>query len=135
MGRSKYNVDSNTSTRTCDGIVFDSVFEIRYYKEIVCPKMESGELVAYELQKKYNLQPGFTRNDGKKVQPIDYVADFYLEFSDGHTEVIDTKGYPDSVCKMKRKLFWYCYPDLEYHWLTYVKKRGGWIDYEYFYKN
>lgn len=52
------------------------------------------------------LQPKYTHN-GKTVLPIIYVADFYMEYADGHIEVVDTKGCPDSVAKLKRKLFWY----------------------------
>lgn len=84
----------------------------------------------YELQKQYVLQPKF-HNGIKTVQPIVYVADFYIEYADGHSEVIDTKGCPDSVAKIKRKMFWYHFPDTQYKWITYVKKYGGWIEYEY----
>ena len=130
MGRSKYNVDQNAETRSCNGITFDSALEMRYYQEIVLPKMESGELKHYELQKVYVLQDGFTRLDGKKIRPVTYVADFYLEFADGSVQVIDTKGMPDNVCQLKRKLFWFLYPDVEYHWVAYSKKWGGWLEYE-----
>ena len=37
---------------------------------------------------------------------------------------------PDSVAKIKRKMFWYKYPGMDYQWITYVKKFGGWLDYE-----
>jgi hypothetical protein len=56
--------------------------ELRYYKEIVLPKLESGEIIECKLQKDYILQEKFIHND-KTVQPIKYVADFYLRFSDG----------------------------------------------------
>ena len=129
MERSKFNVDKDKEKRTHDGIVFDSLLELRYYRDVLCPKVESGEVAHYELQKKYTLQPGFKRN-GKTVLPITYVADFYIEYADGHIEVIDTKGCPDSVAKLKRKLFWHTYPDIDYRWITYVKKWGGWLEYE-----
>lgn len=129
MEVTKYNVDKNIAKRTYDGIVFDSVLEMKYYIEIVCPGVESGKISYYELQKEYILQPDFIRQ-GKKVRPITYVADFYIEYADGHTEIIDTKGMPDNVAKMKRKMFWCKYPDLDYRWVTYVKKYGGWIDYD-----
>ena len=102
---------------------------MRYFRDVLCPKMESGEVTKVELQKKYELQPGFSRN-GKKVLPITYVADFYVEYSDGHIEVVDTKGMPDNVAKIKRKLFWFRYPNINYYWMTYVKKFGGWLEYE-----
>ena len=129
MERSKFNVDKDKEKRTYDGIVFDSQLEMRYYRDVLCPKVESGEVIHYELQKCYELQPKFSRN-GKTVLPVTYVADFYIEYANGDVEVIDTKGCPDSVAKLKRKLFWYHFPDVNYRWITYVKKWGGWLEYE-----
>lgn len=129
MERSKYNVDKNKETRTYNGIVFDSRLEMRYYRDVLCPRVESGEVTNYELQKKFELQPGFSRN-GKKVLPITYVSDFYIEYADGHIEVIDIKGMPDSVAELKRKMFWYKYPDMDYQWITYVEKFGGWLSHD-----
>ena len=133
MERSKYNVDKNTEKRTCNGIVFDSVLEMRYYRDIILPGVESGNVKKYELQKKYVLIDGFQRN-GKRVLPITYVADFYVEYADGHIQVVDIKGMPDTTAKLKRKLFWYVYPDIDYVWITYVKKYGGWGLYDDFAK-
>lgn len=127
--RSKYNVSGDKSKRTFAGIVFDSELEKRYYAEIVLPKFNSGEIKHFELQKKYKLQPSFKRN-GETIRAIDYVADFYIEYANGKIELIDTKGIGDSVAKMKRKMMYYLYPDLDYKWLSYSKKYGGWIEYD-----
>ena len=129
MTRSKFNVDKDKSKRTYNGIIFDSILEMKYYRDVLCPLVESGDVVDYKLQKPYELQPKFI-HDGKNVQPIKYVADFFIVYKDGHEEVIDTKGCPDSVALIKRKLFWYHYPDVDYKWVTWVKKFGGCIDYE-----
>ena len=128
---SKYNVDKDTAKRTYDGIVFASVMEMRYYRDVVLPMMGSGELKAYELQKVYVLQPSFVNANGKKVSAITYVADFYLEYADGRIEVVDTKGCPDATAKLKRKMFWYVYPNLPYFWRCYSKIDGGWCEYEF----
>jgi hypothetical protein len=61
---------------------------------------------------------------------VTYVADFFVRYKDGHEVVIDTKGCPDSTAKIKRKMFWYHYPDVDYRWITYVQKYGGWLDWE-----
>jgi len=129
MERTKFNVDKDKDKRTFNGIVFDSLLEMKYYRDVLLPMVESGEVTKYELQKKYVLQDSFERN-GKKVLPITYVADFYMEYADGRIEVIDTKGMPDGVAKLKRKLFWFRYPSVNYIWMTYLKKFGGWITYE-----
>lgn len=129
MARSKYNVSGNKDKRTYNGIVFDSELEMKYYKEVILPKYESGEITDYELQKEYILQDKFKHN-GKSVQAIKYVADFYVVYKDGHEEIVDTKGMPDAVAKLKRKMMWYLYPTLEYHWLAWSRIDGGWIEYD-----
>lgn len=128
--RSKYNVGSDIEKRTHDGIVFDSVMEMKFYRDVVLPQVRSGDITSFELQKSYVLQPKFN-NGNKIVQPIYYVADFYLEYADGHSEVIDTKGCADSVAKIKRKMFWFQHPEITYRWITYAKKYGGWADWDY----
>lgn len=127
--RTKFNVDKDKEKRTCNGITFDSVLEMKYYRDVVLPKKESGEITYFELQKKYVLQDGFIRRE-KCVLPIIYVADFYIEYADGRVEVIDIKGCPDTTAKLKRKLFWCRYPELDYIWISYVKKFGGWGEYD-----
>ena len=128
--RTKFNVDKDKEKRACDGIVFDSILEMKYYRDVLLPLVESGDVVSYELQKPYELQRKFT-HDNKTVLPIKYVADFVLTYKDGHEEVIDTKGCPDTVAIIKRKLFWFTYPDTIYKWICYSKIDGGWCDYEY----
>lgn len=130
MARTKFNVDKDTEKRTWDGIVFDSVLEMRYYRDVLCPLRESGDITLCELQRPYELQPSFI-HDGKTVRAITYVADFFVRYRDGHEEVIDTKGMPDSVAKLKRKLFWFKYPDIIYRWVSYSKIDGGWCDYDF----
>lgn len=129
MERSKFNIDKEVEKRTYNNIIFDSQLEMKYFRDVLCPLAESGEVTKIELQKKYELQSGFIK-DGKKVLPITYIADFYVEYANGHIEVIDTKGMPDNVAKLKRKMFWYRYPEIDYKWITYVKKYGGWLNYE-----
>lgn len=127
--RSKFNVDKKTESRTFNGIIFDSVIEMKYYRDVVLPGIESGDIIGYELQKMYQLQPAYIHLN-KKIQPIEYKADFYLKYKNGKEVIIDIKGCPDSVAILKRKMFWYIFPELDYRWLVYVKKFGGWIDYD-----
>lgn len=129
INRSKFNVDKDTSKRTYNGIVFDSVLEMKYYRDVILPSVENGDITHYELQKSYELQPKFQKNN-KTIKAITYVADFYIEYSDGTSAVIDVKGMPDNVAKLKRKLFWYKYSDIDYLWIAYSKCDGGWIEYE-----
>lgn len=127
--RTKFNVSKKTDNRIYDGIIFASALEMKYYCEVVLPKIQSGEIKSCELQKVYILQERFKHND-KNVLPIIYKADFYIIFADGSECVIDTKGFADPVAKMKRKMFWYTYPNTEYHWISFSSLDGGWVEYE-----
>ena len=130
MEKSKFNVNADARQRTYNGIVFDSRLEMSYYRDVLCPLEKSGDIVYCELQKPYELQPKFV-HDCKTVQPVKYIADFFVRYKDGHEEVIDTKGCPDSTALLKRKLFWYHYPNVIYRWICYSKIDGGWCDYEF----
>lgn len=132
--RTKFNVDKNTAKRMSDdGIVFDSILEKNFYQEVILPNVQSGIIVEYELQKKYILQNDFKRKK-HTVRAITYVADFYVKLYNGKEFVLDTKGMPDSVAKIKRKLFWHNYPLIDYYWVAYSKIDGGWLDYEFIQK-
>lgn len=128
-GRSKFNVGKDKTDRTYNGIVFDSVVEMKYYRDVILPKTQSGEITYFERQKRYELQPSYVYQ-GKKIRPIDYKADFYIEYKNGNIVVIDIKGCPDSVAKLKRKMFSYKYPSIDYQWIGYSKISGGWKTYE-----
>lgn len=104
--------------------------EMKYYRDVLRPLVESGDVINYELQKTYELQPEFV-HDNKKVKAITYVADYYIQYNDGNEIVIDIKGCPDPKALIKRKMFWYRYPDIDYQWLCFSKIDGGWCTYEY----
>lgn len=125
----KFNVSKDKKERTCDGIVFDSAMEMRYYEEVILPGIAEGEIKNFERQKKYILQPAF-KHEGSKVLPIEYKADFYIEYADGREVVIDIKGFADAQAKIKRKMFWYVYPEIDYQWVCFSRIDGGWTSYE-----
>lgn len=142
MGRrktySKYHVDLSQQGKlnrigkdykTGEDIQFDSLLEKQFYEENIVNGMECGEIVDYDLQKKYQLQPSFKKN-GKTIRAIDYVADAWVLYPDGTEKVFDVKGgLVDPVAKIKQKMMYYKYPDLDYTWVTYSKSTG-WINYE-----
>ncbi len=127
--RTKYNVGKSAADRTYNDIVFDSAVEMRYYRDVILPQIEAGNITHCERQKRYILQTSF-QHGGKKIQPIEYKADFYTVDKNGKETVIDIKGCPDSVAKLKRKIFWYTYPDTDYVWIGYSSVDGGWTTYE-----
>ena len=60
-----------------------------------------------------------------------YVADYWIRFRDGRIEVKDVKGcgsYVDPIARIKRKLMYYYYPDLDYQWICYYK--GQWTNWD-----
>lgn len=127
--KTKFNVDRDTEKRTFEGVVYDSKLEMRFFRDWILPKMESGEIKECDRQVKFELQEKFI-HDGKSVKSIDYIADFVVTYSNGHVTVFDTKGMPDTTAIIKRKLFWHKYPDIDYQWISYSKQDGGWISYD-----
>lgn len=117
--KSKYR-----AVKVCiDNIKFDSKVESEYYLFVKNLK-EKGYIKAIELQPKFLLQPKFTKGK-KKHRDIFYVADFLLTFNNGRQVVVDIKGMPTEVAKLKRKLFDYRYQDIQLIWL--YKKSKRWV--------
>ena len=130
--RSKFNVDQTNNgkqNRTYNNIVFDSDLEMRYYRDVICVGIEDGIIKDCKLQVKYELQPKYKYND-KTIRPINYIADFVITYADDSVVVIDTKGLPDATAKLKKKLFHYKYPNIDYRWTGYSKIDGGFLDYD-----
>lgn len=128
--RSKYNVNlKDKESRTFEGVVYDSSGEMKMYRDFLLPQLEAGKITQIERQKEYVLQEAFEHN-GVMIRPITYVADFVVTFACGQTVVYDFKGMPDPMSKMKRKLFWHLYPELNLQWVVYSKIDGGYVPYE-----
>ena len=91
-----------------DGHKFDSQLEADYYVYLKQLK-DSGIVSSFRLQPNYILLDGTTRNDR-----VEYVADFFVTYSDGREEIIDTKsrGTETKEFKIKRKWFHSKYPQL-----------------------
>ena len=99
----KYNV-SPKADRTCDGIVFDSKFEMKAYELL---RDNLGKQY-FTLSPKYELQPKFRDSAGKAIRCITYVGDFLVTYNNKEY-VVDTKGMETPVFKMKEKMFKYIY--------------------------
>ena len=114
---SKYNVDNSALgklKRTFDGILFDSLLECRFYKEVIIPKIKSGEILSVNRQVKYKLLPSFVYKN-RKIQGVNYVSDF---------DIIDVKGFVKQIDKIKSKMFKYKYTDLSLKFIGYTKELG-----------
>ena len=95
-----------------DGILFDSQMESHYYLYLKELK-EQGVVVDFKLQPVFILQEGFSK-DGKRIQPIKYIADFEVTYNDGHVEIIDVKGKITEAFRIKRKILLYKYRDVDF---------------------
>jgi hypothetical protein len=130
--KDKYNVskeEKNKEKRTHDGILFSSEMEMKFYRDVLIPEKQSGIIKNIIIQPKYLLQPKFQKN-GKNYQPINYVGDFEVEYSDGTIVTFDVKGLSTETAKIKKKIWDYVYPNRKLEWITLSQKYGGWIEYE-----
>ncbi|AWZ48436.1 hypothetical protein C3495_06225 [Clostridiaceae bacterium 14S0207] len=125
MAKSKYGAKKIV----IDGITFDSKDEGRYYLYLKDLKAK-GKILNFELQPKYELQPGFKKN-GKTYRAITYTPDFLIYHLNGTEELIDIKGMSTQQGEMRRKMFDYKYPNLNLTWIARSLKYSptGWIEY------
>ena len=91
-----------------DGIKFDSQKEGNYYLKLKL--LEKGNIIKdLELQKVYELQPGFKLGN-KTYRKIEYKADFcYKTISDDKLHIVDTKGFRTKEYMLKKKILAYKY--------------------------
>ena len=87
--RSKYGALKNS----VDGHTFDSIKEANYYNDLKI-RLFAGEIKGFCLQPTFILAPG-----------LKYKADFIVFYSDGSTEIIDTKGFRTKEYIAKKKVF------------------------------
>lgn len=94
-----------------DGHKFDSKLELKRYKELKLLE-KAGIITNLELKPKYTLQEGFSYK-GEKFRPIVYTPDFRYE-KNGKTVVEEVKGFPDTAYIIRKKLFLYANPDVDF---------------------
>lgn len=105
-----------------DGVMFDSKWECQKWQELQL-KQKLGFIKNLQMQVSFVLQEGFINNQGKKIRPIVYVADFmFFDCKTNQTIVMDTKSPATrtKVYMIKKRLFEYKYP--QYIFLEVCKK-------------
>ncbi|WP_213606317.1 DUF1064 domain-containing protein [Staphylococcus capitis] len=107
------------------GVVFDSKIECDYYQYL--ERNLGNEYDYIELQPRYELIPKMN-----KQRKTEYIADFALFKDDVLVEVIDVKGMPTEVAKLKAKIFRDKYPNIKLTWICKAPKYTGleWIEYD-----
>lgn len=108
--RSKYG----NVRKTLYGLTFDSKREADHYL-ILREKMNRGAISDLTTQPKFVLQLPFTDNQGNHHRAIEYWGDFQYYDKEAKVWVVeDVKGMKTEVYKIKKKLFLYSNPELEF---------------------
>nr|DAX45354.1 MAG TPA: Endonuclease [Caudoviricetes sp.] len=107
------------------GVTFDSKVECDYYQYL--ERNLGNEYDHIELQPRYELIPKVN-----KQRKTEYIADFALWKDNKLLEVIDVKGMPTEVAKLKAKIFRDKYPNIKLTWICKAPKYTGleWIEYD-----
>ena len=97
-----------------NGVVYDSKKESKRALELEYLE-RAGKIKNLERQKRFVLQEGFVNNQGQKIRPISYLADYYYE-ENGQKIVEDVKSPATrtQVYMLKKKLFQFKYPDIKF---------------------
>jgi hypothetical protein len=104
--RSKFNVDQSEAgreKRTCDGVVFASIREMKAYQDYVKPNIAIGLFSDLKMQVRYPLY--VTTPNGFQVKVGTYIADFVATGRDGKPVVIEAKGHQTPLYKRSKKHF------------------------------
>lgn len=104
----------NAQKTVINGVQFDSRKEgIR--SAALEQMLSAGKISGLKRQVRFILQEGYINNQGQKVRPIYYIADFmYFDNEKQCWVVEDVKGSKATlteVYKIKKKMFGYKYPE------------------------
>jgi hypothetical protein len=94
------------------GIKFDSKKEANRYLELLLLQ-RAKEIKELELQPEFLLLPPF-KYKNKSYREIKYKADFKYKNKEGQIIVEDVKGFKTDVYNLKKKMFLYQYPEIEF---------------------
>lgn len=91
------------------GVEYDSKKESKRAQELEYLE-KLGKIKNLQKQVRFILQDGYVNNQGQKIRPISYIADFVYE-EDGKKIIEDSKGFRTEVFLIKKKLFEKKYPE------------------------
>ncbi len=94
-----------------EGIRFDSLAELRRYQDLRLME-NNGDISNLVVHPRFILQEPFTYNHVRE-RAIAYEADFCYSEA-GKTIVEDVKGFKTKEYLLKRKLFLFKYPDVNF---------------------
>ena len=106
--KSKYHAEKTV----VNGVTYDSkkegkrAIELEYLQRV-------GKIKNLQRQVRFILQEDYVNNEGKKIRPISYIADYVYE-QDGIKIVEDCKGFRTTEYKIKKKIFMYKFPEYKF---------------------
>lgn len=102
------------------GIMFDSYAELRFYEKLLILK-EKGHIQDFKFQVSLLVLHGFQHN-GKKVQKMEYIADFVVEDNTGQEIIIDIKTKLTDTQLFRNKIKTLLFFNPKYNvWIVYAK--------------
>ena len=94
----------NVKTECSNGDhLHDSGHEADYCSQLKL-RQRDGEFSRFDVQVKFEVQPGFISFTGKKIRAITYIADFVIDRGNGVLEIVDAKGKRTEVFNIKWKM-------------------------------
>lgn len=104
-----------------NGIKFDSIMEAKYYVYLLKEKATKKNIREIKMQVPFILQEKIRKN-GKTILPINYIADFVIEYTNDTTRVVDIKGAVTADFKLKRKMFEFKYRNLTLECINFFEE-------------
>ena len=98
---------------TVYGETFDSQREAQVYLTLL-DEQKRGKVKHIQRQPRFTLIPAFQHRGWHKERPVVYTADFDVYYADGRRKVIEVKGYKTRDYIIRRKLFLYNNPDVDF---------------------
>lgn len=124
-GRRKRNKYGAKKT-VIDGIKFDSRMEANYYLELKL-MLNKKQIVSFKRQPHFELAPAGKTSWGQQYTKVVYTPDFLVEYPDGHVEAVEVKGRETEAFGVRKRLFYYLYPNIMLKIITYSTSYG-WIE-------
>lgn len=122
--KSKYGAQKITVNK----ITFDSIMEAEYYIYLLEQKAKK-KIKSFEMQVSYDLLPKKKNKfTGKTILPVKYIADFVITDKSGTIKVVDIKGRETADFKLKKKMFFYFYPNLDFRCVQWDGTQQKWRD-------
>lgn len=113
---------------TVNNILFDSIMEAEYYIYLL-EKKDKKEIKDFSMQISFDLLPKQKNKfTGKTILAVKYIADFVIIHNNNTKEVIDIKGRETVDFKLKKKMFFFFYPEMNLRCVQWDSIEKQWRD-------